>query len=309
MQNKDILREFLDIVSEKNVFQAKYLDNSLSDIMPDEVNKLENLLNFYVLREHCSLEGIVDKYLNHIASLVEEQRYFVEFGKYRYSTFDEVENYYKESDSMSDYTVALGLSTYLWNLHRQLYRLFDKALILSNSDSSRVGYLEIGPGHGEYFVTAMQKTNFRKYTAIDISKTAVELTRDYILYSMPDTDKNYELIHEDIFQYQTPELYDMVVMGEVLEHVENPNAFLRRIYELASDNATIFITTAINAPQVDHICLFNCLNEVVDLIESERFIIIDSVAVNANNLPLDKAEKRKAAINAGFILKKSITKR
>jgi len=150
----------------------------------------------------------------------------------------------------------------------------------------------------------MQKTNFRKYTAIDISKTAVELTRDYIHYSMPDTDKNYKLIHEDIFKYQSSELFDRVVMGEVLEHVENPSAFLRRIFELTSDNARIFITTAINAPQIDHIYHFNNMKEVSDFIESESFKIIDAVAVNANNLPLEKAEKRRVAINVGFILKK-----
>jgi len=304
MQKKYTLQEFLNIISEKNVFQAKYLDNSLSDITPDEIEKLENLLKFYVIREQSSLEGIVDKYLNHIASLVEEQRYFVEFGKYRHSTFAEVENFYDKYENMSDYEAALGLSTYLWNIHRQLYRLFDKSINLINQHSDRGEYLEIGPGHGEYFVTAMKKTNFRKYTAVDISKTAIELTRDYILYSMPDTNRSYELIHEDIFKFQTSELFDMVVMGEVLEHVENPNAFLRRIYQLASDNAIIFITTAINAPQIDHICLFNNLKEVVDLIESERFIVVDSVAVNANNLPLEKAEKRKVAINVGFILKK-----
>ena len=301
MQTKYTLQNFLDIVAKKNVFQSKYLDNSLSDITSDEIIKLENLLNFYILREQCSIEEITDKYLNHIFSLVEEQRYFVEFGRYRFSTYTEVENYYKDSDYMSNYTVALGLSTYLWRLHRDLNRLF---VTLCKSIGKSEMYLEIGPGHGEYFVYAMKNTNFQQYTAVDISKTAVELTNDYVKYSMSDTDKHYEIICEDIFKYEPQKLFDMIVMGEVLEHVENPNAFLHRIYQLASDNATIFITTAINAPQCDHIYLFNNLKEITDLIEREKFTIIDSVIVNANNLPLEKAEKRKVAINVGFILKK-----
>ena len=300
---KYTLQEFLDIVASKSVLQSKYLDNSLSDIKPEEIIKLEQLLNFYSIREKCSIEEIVIMYLNHILSLVEEQRYFVEFGKYRFSTYLEVENYYKDPDYMNNYTVTLGLSTYLWRLHRNLNRLF-VSLCKSVANCQKKTYLEIGPGHGEYFVYAMENTNFQQYTAIDISKTAVELANDYVKYSMPNTNKHYEIICEDIFEYKTQKLFDMIVMGEVLEHVEDPKAFLHRIYQLASDDANIFITTAINAPQCDHIYLFNNLKEVIDLIERERFKIIDYVVVNANNLPLEKAEKRKVAINAGFILQK-----
>jgi 2-polyprenyl-3-methyl-5-hydroxy-6-metoxy-1,4-benzoquinol methylase len=311
MKEKYTLQEFLDFINQKNVLQDKYLNNSLSDITPEEKEKLENLLNFYALREGSSVEQIADKYLNLITSLVEEHRYFIEWSKYRFSTFAEVENYYKDFDYMDSYTVGLGLSTYLWRVHRELMRIFCDTVIAIGlhgrlGSNKRGQYLEIGPGHGEYFVTAMQKTNFKKYTAVDISKTSVDLTKDYIRYSMPDNNKCYEVIHEDIFKYQTQDLFDMVVMGEVLEHVENPQSFLRRVYQLASDDAFIFITTAINAPQPDHIYLFNNLKEVTTLLEDAKFAIVDAVVVNANNLPLEKAEKRKVAINVGFVIKKKL---
>jgi tRNA G46 methylase TrmB len=61
-------------------------------------------------------------------------------------------------------------------------RLFNK--FLNTNDLARDSkYLEIGPGHGEYFVTAMQQTNFSEYVAVDISKTSVELTQNFILHS------------------------------------------------------------------------------------------------------------------------------
>jgi len=301
MKNKYTLQEFCEAVSRKNMLHAKFLDNALSDITLEESDGFEKLLGFYIHREESSLEKIVDRYLNMILMMIEEQKYFIESGKYRFSTFSEVENCYKDPNYMKDYTVGLGLSVFLWRFHRRYRELFDKALLLSNNMGA---YLEIGPGHGEYFVTAMRKTSFKKYTAIDISKTSVDLTQDYIRHSIPDTNKKYEVINEDVFNYCNPEPFDMVVMGEVLEHVETPNVFLRRIHKLASDNAIIFITTAINAPQIDHIYQFNNLKEVTDLIQGERFVVLDSVVANINNLPLEKAEKRKVAINVGFIIKK-----
>jgi len=301
--NNNTLQQFYDVVKSKNPLHAKFLDNTLSDITEEETAKFESLVRFYMKREKCTFEEIVDKYLYKISFIMEEQRYFAEYDKYRFSTFAEVENYYKDPSYMNSYTVGLGLSTYLWRVHREVSRFFRNYL---NNSVLGGGYLEIGCGHGEYFVMAMQKTNYKHYTAIDISETSINLTRDYIKHSLPETNKNYEVIHKDVFDYHSHEKYAAVVMGEVLEHVENPPAFLQKIYQLAADDALIFISTAINAPDPDHIYLFRNLQEILDLFEKERFAVVNYIATNTNNVSLEKAEKRKIAVVPAFILKKII---
>jgi 2-polyprenyl-3-methyl-5-hydroxy-6-metoxy-1,4-benzoquinol methylase len=301
-----ILQQFYELVQQKNPLHAKFLDNTLSDINAEETEKFENLVYFYKQYKNNSIEELVDKYLYKIAFTMEEQKYFFENDyKYRYSTFAESEHIYKDSRIMDSYAVGLGLSTYLWRVHREVMHYFCKLLTFNKLTGGR-GYLEIGCGHGEYFVTAMQKTNFDSYTAVDISETCVAMTKDYIRHSLPNTTKNYEVIHKDIFEYNPAEKFDVVVMGEVLEHVENPSAFLQKIYQLSEENATIFITTAINAPSPDHIYHFRTLQEVIDLFDKEHFVVIDYIAANTNNFSIEKAEKRKVAIVPAFILKKKI---
>ncbi|OAV71539.1 bifunctional 3-demethylubiquinone-9 3-methyltransferase/ 2-octaprenyl-6-hydroxy phenol methylase [Bacteroidales bacterium Barb4] len=298
---ENIIQEFLNIIGKKNPIHAKSLNNSLANITNEEIVKLENLLNFYMQRENNTIEQIADKYLNMIFFLMEDQLYFTEHNKYRFSTFTEVESYYKDPIYMNNYTVGLGLSTYLWVVHREVMRFFCTYLQLQKKGET---YFEIGPGHGEYMVTAMQQTDFRKYIAVDISKTSVELTQHYINHSMKTNNKQYSVLHEDFFNYRNEELFDAVVMGEVLEHVENPSKFLNKIHQVISDDSYIFITTAINAPQPDHIYLFNNLNEIIKLFTESNFTIFDYIAVNTNNVPIEKAEKRKIPIVVAFILKK-----
>jgi 2-polyprenyl-3-methyl-5-hydroxy-6-metoxy-1,4-benzoquinol methylase len=172
---------------------------------------------------------------------------------------------------------------------------------MSGDDNDKT-YFEIGPGHGEYMVTAMKLTNYKSYTAVDISASSVQLTHDYIKYSINETDKRYSVIQKNFFDYVDDVKYDTVVMGEVIEHVENPRMFLKKIHDIAKDDARIFITTACNAPEPDHIYQFNTLREVTDLIESEGFIIRNELAVNTNNIPLEIAEKKKIPIVCGFEL-------
>lgn len=84
-----MLDELLKVISERNPYQAKYLKTSLGDISKKEMQKLENLIKFYI-EQGDTIDEIANKYLNLINILMEEQKYFLEKGKYRFSLFKEV---------------------------------------------------------------------------------------------------------------------------------------------------------------------------------------------------------------------------
>ena len=82
-------------------------------------------------------------------------------------------------------------------------------------------------------------------------------------------------------------------MGEVLEHVEQPEVFLRRIAELAKDDGYIFITTCINAPAVDHIYLWRTTDELEDMITASGLSIVEPLRLPYEGKSLE--ESRAAA--------------
>ncbi len=294
-----MIKEFLDYVAIKNPFQEKYLLESMKEINDYEKNKLDKLLRFYTQKH--TVEEIGDAYLKWVEVLMEEQKYFLQNKCYRHKALSEMKYLYEDGVYMTSYMLGLGVSTYVWNLHRDMMRFFIEKL---KDIPSRGRYLEIGPGHGEHFVHALEFTDLDEYIGVDISDTSVEMTKAFIAHSMPDSKKNYQVINKDFFEYSDDEKFDVIVMGEVLEHVEEPLQFLKKIYSVASNHAYIYITTAINAPQPDHLYLFRNLDEVEALFNEAHLEVTDYIAVTTNNMPLEKAIKKGRTVTVAYTLKK-----
>ena len=97
--------------------------------------------------------------------------------------------------------------------------------------------------------------------------------------------------------------FDFLVMGEVLEHVEDPLEFLKKLKALSKEEAQVFITTCCNAPAVDHIYLFSNTNEVRTLCESAGFTVEKEFFAPHPGTSLEESEKRLLPINLAMVLK------
>lgn len=294
-----LLEEFIFEISKKSEFQKNYLGKW--EITEAEREELNHTLHFLVDELHKDMKDIVDAYLFINDMFMEERYYFYRHGKYRNSTFEEANKMvYANPQYMEKYMIGLSISDYIWINHIKMLRYFEESSgILSCPGGC---YLEIGPGLGQYLVRAITHMKFKEYHACDISKTSVEKSNRYLKYRK--LAERCEVQEKDFFLYTPEELFDCVVMGEVLEHVEDPFSMLKKIYEIMNKNGKAFITTVINAPAVDHIYLFSSIEEVLDIAERAGFRVKDYLCTTEGHISLEKAMQRKGGVNIAMILER-----
>lgn len=297
------IEKFLKIVCEKNSLHGKYLKNFLPMLKENEICGLQRLIEFYESLGN-SISDIAGCYLLFIQVVMEETMYFAEHGTYRYSTFNEVSrDVYFNDNYMTKYMIGLGLSTYLLNFHLESMRFYDE--FIRSVKGSR--YLEIGSGHGEYFVKAIELSGLDFFHAVDLSKTCVDMTDKYTHFCC--TGRGVELRRDiiieqrDFFSFVPSEKYDVIVMGEVLEHVEKPGDFLRQMVRCSHEGTLSYVTTVIDAPERDHIYHFHTPGEVFDTVESSGCTIKDYRLVTHNNKPVEKVMKLHQPVLVAMILK------
>lgn len=254
----------IEKVVEDNPMHRNFVTRALANVTAAELAHLDDYIDF-CKHKGLAVAYLAECYLTIVGDTLREQIYFQKHKKYRYSTFAEVgDSVYFNEEYMSFYMYGLAITSYLWPNHLDLFRFFRETLPTNKTGK----YLEIGPGHGYFFMTAMEQSKFDTFTGVDISETSVAMTRALIEHFGTDK-KSFDLVCMDFLKTDLPENgFDAVVMGEVLEHVEQPELFLKQIARLACDDAHIFVTTCINAPAVDHIYLFKTPDELVKLFDA-----------------------------------------
>jgi len=114
------------------------------------------------------------------------------------------------------------------------------------------------------------------------------------------------VILADIFKYENKNdnKYDLICLGEVLEHLDNPKSILLRLSSLLKPNGILWITTPTNSPAIDHVYLFNTKEEVFKLIRDANLDIVSKCNFFAEDMQEEEALLRKATNLVGVFCKK-----
>ena len=224
-------KAFLKYVGKANPRQKSSIESAI-DIYYEESDyvRLDEIINYY--SQSYRIIELANSYNLIVKDIATETKFFLENGRYRFSSFAEIEKrVYGNNDYMEKYMIGLALSGYLWSNHIKLFHWFSS--IMSTYSGDR--YLEIGPGHGRYFCEAAKNNRFGTYDAIDISDTSVNQTVDFISYYLPnDVYNKCKVFKQDAYCFIPEKTYDFVVVAEVLEHLEMPDILLKKIFEYST---------------------------------------------------------------------------
>jgi 2-polyprenyl-3-methyl-5-hydroxy-6-metoxy-1,4-benzoquinol methylase len=289
------------MILERNPLHEHFLDTSIQSMTAAELEVFEWYVS-YCLDRGLSLEFLADSYDLFIRDTMKEQMYFSRHKRYRHSCYKEVEQLvYLRAPYMKQYMYGLAISTFLWPNHRQMNRFFETTLPRGTGGR----YLEVGPGHGFFLMRAMRLTSYDHYQAVDISPSSVELTQALIQAQQFDPPKKCHIHLANFLDFEEADPFDALVLGEVLEHVENPAHFLAKVAALAKTASYIYVSTCLNAPEIDHISLFSNMQQLGDLFASARLAICEQLIMPYPGVSIEKAEANSLAINVAFRLRKA----
>lgn len=292
-------------LEEAIIEQMPHQKNKVKELFAKLDDQMRDMLNTYVsfqLFQGETIEYLAKSYTMLLKETMKEQIYFAKHGCYRYRTFDEVEHkVYQNAAYMKSYMTGLCISTALWENHKQMFRFFLQTLADENKYSGG-RYLEIGPGHGFFFMHAMKSTSYCQYDAVDVSQASVNMTKEILEFFQ--IEKKYTIQCMDFFDMRMNGMYDVITMGEVLEHVERPLRFLKKISEMARPNTHIYISTCINAPEIDHIYLFSDLMEIEALYMDAGLQIKERLVLPYANQSYQDCIAGRLPINVAYTLKK-----
>ncbi|MBX9667477.1 MAG: HAD-IIIC family phosphatase [Candidatus Obscuribacterales bacterium] len=224
----------------------------------------------------------------------EETLHFLRTGRYRHSSFEEVNNsVYQNPTYMKSYLQGILLSQVFWLNHAQVIDYYINHFLSSCAVDSAL--LEIGPGHGLLLTLAARSPNITSVEGWDISDSSLKMTGEH-LCMLWKGDK-VKLRKLDITAFDEELHFDAIVLSEVIEHLEKPQIVLQSLARKMKPGARLFINVPINSPAIDHIFLLESPEEARKLVEDAGLAVIDFAVFPVTGYTEEQARARKITLS------------
>jgi 2-polyprenyl-3-methyl-5-hydroxy-6-metoxy-1,4-benzoquinol methylase len=203
------------------------------------------------------------------------QRQFERDRRYVVKSYDEAaRQVYLDDEYMRvRYLPGMLVAHFLWLHEYQHMRFFDYAYVSQIELSPEARVAEVGVGSGVYSRRVLQRVPSARGFGYDISPSSTAFAEDH-MRAFGLGDRYQGVLANAMTDPMEP--VEWLICVEVLEHLEDPVAWLRRLREALVPGGRAFITAALNAAQLDHIYLYENSQQVIEHLEAAGAAFIAS---------------------------------
>lgn len=228
-----------------------------------------------------ALGTAVDGYAAFVMDLLRRQRRFERELTYPAKAYAEAAaEVYLDADYMAaEYLPGLLLSHFLWPHHHRHRRFFESAFAAPLARAPQAAFVEVGVGTGLYTRRLLELAPAARGLAVDISPASCAFTTAH-LAAFGLAGRSEVRLQDVVTEPLAPT--DWLICVEVLEHLEDPLAFLRVLRAALAPGGRAFVTAALNAAHVDHLHLYRTPEEVGDQLEAAGFFVEQALLAPAH---------------------------
>jgi 2-polyprenyl-3-methyl-5-hydroxy-6-metoxy-1,4-benzoquinol methylase len=256
---------------------------------PEAFNEIaEYLLSIAEMQigDNCN-EVLVEGYCTFVMEVNKSQREYEINRQYRYKTYAEVyKKTYDNPEFMKLYHWGVFVTTFAWEHHLRIYRMFRDQFLPLATNQEQSHLLDLGSGSGVWHLLALKLRGNLKSTAVDISRTSIDISRETAQRIGFGGVTDY--ICMDALEFSPAVPYDAGISCFLLEHLETPQKALEVLCNAIKDRSYAFLTCALTAAEIDHIYEFKYEHEVAKIIYDAGFRIIRSLSSSPSSFPPDK---------------------
>ncbi len=263
------------VLGENAPYMAGVIDKQHGEFGSEWLSEFEADLATFFSGDLAKLRLATQGYIKFALDGMLLQKRFDRSGRYEPKTYDQAaaEVYQNEEYMQSLYLPGIYLSHFLWRHHfiQHLYFLnhFVPKVIAHGGST----YYDIGVGTGFYLREMLRRIPRLRGHGFDMSPSSLSYSEKML--TAFDLRGRYTLNLQNVLTDPPLPPANFLTNVEVLEHLEDPLAFLRGLNELLTPGGLGMITAAVTAPNTDHIYLYNSVDELVAQVEAAGFTVLD----------------------------------